>query len=312
MKLQERSSNIRPEKEIIYVITVTYNPLKDAYFEQFLNCLNNQNVNFHTIIIDNNSQDGTVERLKSLSASNLDVILNSSNIGFAAACNQGIDIAMQNRAEYIVFLNNDTVFAPDFFSELFAAMIDSGADAMSPLISFYPDTTAIWYAGGHFRRIAAFTPIHDHYGQSTSMIKPLSRNVSFASGCCLIVRRSLIEAIGGFDQSYFVYWEDADFCLRARKKGFKIFFSNVPKLHHLGSVSTGGPNSNFSIYQYHKNHMIFLRKHFGKTFTAASLVFIFCKMMLKFVLGRADASACRIQLAAMRDGLALDLSILHK
>ena len=290
---------------MIYIITVTYNPIEGGYLDQFIECLNKQDLDCKTIIVDNNSHDGTTERLKNIDNPNISIILNSTNVGFAAACNQGISIAIDGDAEYIVFLNNDTYFESNFLYLLSTAMIQSDADAMSPLITYYPDTDIIWYAGGQFRPLSAYIPYHQNHGRSIASRMPSSRSVEFASGCCLIVRRDLIESIGGFDENYFVYWEDADFCYRMKERGFKIFFSIAVTIFHIGSASTGGSNSNFSIYQFSKNHMIFLRKHFGEFFAIFSLLYILPKMFAKLLLRRFSLQQCKTQIDGLRHGLNL-------
>ena len=288
---------------MLYIITVTYNPIAGGYLDQFVECLNKQDFNYKAIILDNNSHDGTIERLKSINNPNISIILNSTNVGFATACNQGISIAINGDAEHIVFLNNDTYFESNFLNRLYTAMVQSDADAMSPLITYYPDTDSIWYAGGRFRPLSGYMPYHQNHGQSIVSHVPSSRFVDFASGCCLIVRRDLIESIGGFDENYFVYWEDADFCYRMKERGFKIFFSIAVTIFHIGSASTGGSNSDFSIYQYSKNHMIFLRKHFGEFFAIFSLLYILPKIFAKLLLRRFSLKQCKTQIDGLRHGL---------
>lgn len=293
---------------MIYIITVTFNPIKDGYLESFLKCLANQTEEFKAVIIDNDSKDGSVEQLKRIDDPRIVLVLNPINVGFAAACNQGLRYALRDGADYIVFLNNDTIFDSDFLELLSISMDNSGADALSPLISFYPSKNRVWYSGGRFRVLAGYTPIHENYRGLLNGAKIDSRFVDFASGCCLIVRRKLIEEIGGFDENYFVYWEDADFCYRMIKSGYRIYFSNTPTLYHIGSASTGGSNSEFSIYQYNKNHVIFLRKHFGMPMTFLAFFYILPKMFVKLLLRRIDFSDCKIQVKALWDGMSLNRS----
>jgi GT2 family glycosyltransferase len=300
------------DQQMIYIITVTYNPQRDGYLDQFLGCLCSQDMRFKTIIVDNDSRDGTAEKLRDIDNPDVEVLFNPKNVGFAAACNQAAVIAMANGATHIVFLNNDTRFESDFIRRLSTSMAESGADALSPLITCYPDTDAIWYAGGRFRLLSGYIPLHQNYGRSVKSVAPYSRFVDFASGCCLMVRREVFEKVGGFDENYFVYWEDADFCQRMTIEGYRIYFAANPSLFHIGSASTGGSASEFSIYQYNKNHMIFLRKHFGNFFAALSLFHVLPKMLVKLMVRRFDITQCKTQIDGLRDGWTLGQSKLRR
>jgi GT2 family glycosyltransferase len=177
-----------------------------------------------------------------------DVILirASGNIGYGRACNLGIEWALNNTScESFLLLNNDAIVLPESIGILEAAM-ESHPEVgiMAPRIACLNNPAALWYGGGEmdWRRASAFTP-----GFNEAADAPLAmteRNVTFASGCALFVRRSVAMRLGGFDPRFFMYEEDVEFCLRALENGIRIrYIPGSLMLHRAqGSSREGARN----------------------------------------------------------------------
>ncbi len=247
------------------LVTITYNAMKDHILEPFFACVRAQkDQDFVLLVIDNASTDGTPAHLRSLDIPNLHVILNEENIGFGRACNQGIAFAREQRADYVTFLNNDTEFDENLLGDMVTSLAATDAVGLSPLITFFDDPGKIWFITGSYRWNRGMIPYHDWIGHPRTDA-PAGRMLAteFAPGCCLIFRMAVFDVIPGFDDRYFVYWEDSDFCMTLRQQGLHIVVDTALECRHKVSVSTGGAFSDFSIAHFNRGHVLFVRKHFG-------------------------------------------------
>jgi GT2 family glycosyltransferase len=170
--------------------------------------------NLEVVVVDNDSNDGSLELAKS-GFSKAHFIKNEANLGFAAGNNIGIRFALERMARYVLLLNNDTEVEKDFLSRLIeVAEMDPKVGLASPVI-FNGYNKHVWFSGGKIdwlkmkaRHITEITAV-DFY------------ETGFISGCALLVRSDVFKKIGLLDEDYFLYWEDVDFSLRAKKAGFK-------------------------------------------------------------------------------------------
>ncbi len=169
------------------------------------------------------------------------------NLGFGRGNNVGIRWALKNTAcQYLFLLNNDASVFPDSIARLQAYLYaHSELSILTPRIAYRDDPQKLWYGGGDvdWRRASVFTP---GFNQSaTAPVAMVERDVTFASGCALFMRRSAMEVVRGFDSRFFMYEEDVEWCLRATGKGFSIrYVPSVLILHRAqgGSNSEGEEN----------------------------------------------------------------------
>lgn len=216
------------------------------------------------------------------------------NLGFGGGNNLGIDWAMaQTDCEFIYIFNNDATVQPDTIAKLEAALDEhTEAGIVTPRIVFLDNPNVLWYGGGEvdWLRGAAITP--GILGDSDTPLAKQSRDVSFASGCALLVRRELMNQLGGFDERFFMYEEDLELCLRTQELGWKIRYEPSALVMHVVQASSRGEqgfvgplsplNANLPFYAYHlvRNRLINMRLHAkGKN----RLVFIvgFSMLLLK-------------------------------
>lgn len=225
----------------LYIIIVTWNGQK--FIEDCLNSLRRQNASgYGVIVVDNNSSDRTCQII-SEEYSGVILIRNKENRGFAAANNQGIDRAFSLGARYIVLLNQDTEVDPNFVTagiEYFENHLVVGL--ASPII-YYPGEQRIWFAGTKIFRgpsiLAHPTAKLGFHVHKKKILTADDRHnpVDWVPGCALFVRRSVVERIGRLDESYFMYGEDVDFSLRARKAGIKLGLVEGTIVIHKENIS---------------------------------------------------------------------------
>jgi N-acetylglucosaminyl-diphospho-decaprenol L-rhamnosyltransferase len=196
-------------------------------------------------VVDNASRDGSANGLPA-SALPLEVIRNDQNLGFAAACNQG---AAGSAAEYLLFLNPDTRLFPDTLATVTRFMESDAAAGVgicgaqvvdahgNPAISCARFPTLPVFLGkmtGLHRLTPGLLPGHHLTPDETRH----SRVVDQVIGAFFFVRRELFTRLGGFDPRYFLYYEEVDFALRARRSGVRSYFLREAMILHAENVSS--------------------------------------------------------------------------
>ena len=178
------------------------------------------------VLVDNGSTDGTREFLASLGG-DVVVVRNTTNFGFAAACNQGARVA---RGRNIVFLNNDTVPQPGWLKGLLAAAKEEDAAICGGRL-VYPDGS-IQHAGVAIDHRGIGYHIFNGFPKDHSAVTK-RRRFQAVTAACMLVRRDVFEALGGFDEAYRNGFEDVDLCLRAGEKGYRILYApECVVIHH--------------------------------------------------------------------------------
>jgi len=158
---------------------------------------------------------------------------NKKNLGFAGGVNVGIKDALKNGAEAVLLLNQDTLVKKDFLGPL----LENQAEIVSPVIKFKREGKWVYDFGG---RINWWLGRATHAEFSNYQIAKLPI-IDYLSGCAMLIRRPVFEKIGLLDERYFLYFEDADFCLRAKKAGFRIAVEPRSVILHKLSPTTKKP-----------------------------------------------------------------------
>ncbi len=178
------------------------------------------------------------------------------NLGYAGGNNFGIKKALKAKADFIFLLNNDTILDKKILVELIkVASLNKKSGLLGPKIYFAPGYEfhkeryqkeergkVFWYAGGLLdwrNMIASHRGVDEvDFGQYD-----LSTPTDFVSGCAMFIKKEVFEKIGFFDERYFLYLEDVDFCQRAKRAGFDLLYVPQAKLWHVnaGSSQVGGP-----------------------------------------------------------------------
>ena len=252
----------------IYISIINFNGKKNT-----LDCLDSikkaqkPSFDLNVVVIDNGSKE-KFDLPKDYS----DVILikSAKNLGFSGGHNKVIKYALENGADYILVLNNDTVVDNNLVSELLEMFSsDPRIGIVAPKIYFYrgfefhkdrykeeEKGRVLWYAGGemdwknvvgHHRGVDEID--HDQYEKI--------EETDFASGCCFLIKREVLEKVGLFDEKYFLYYEDNDLSQRVKRKGFKIIYNPKAILWHKNAGSVGGSGSYLQDYYITRNRILF-------------------------------------------------------
>ena len=206
--------------------------------------------NVKVYVIDNGSSDNSVTAIRN-QFPDYEIIELPENYGFARGNNAGFELVKQ-KADYTIFLNNDTIVDPNFVEPLINAMESNSTVKQSTPKIFYADNLDyIWFGGG---KVSLWAGWIRHLGirQKDSMQFSFDRNVDYATGCCVCMRTVDFESIGMFDESFFMYGEDVDLSLRFRKQGGQILFVPESKIWHKVSSSIG---TQFSIRKWKRKNI---------------------------------------------------------
>lgn len=243
----------------ISLVTILYK--SEDSISSFLDCLQKQeDSNWVLYVIDNSSPDKSASLVSSRLDSRIVLIRNPSNVGFAKAANQGLMAAISAGSEFIILMNNDTIFDKIFLRNFCNAYLNLKADVISPRIMRIDPPDKSWYTGGKFDDTWVFShSMHDYDGDASTLPIP----VEFATGCCLGISRNTLERIGLLDERFFVYWEDTDFCFRLKNAGIPILYVPSLVLRHDGGSSSGGEFSPSYMRLFYRSYMQFVKKHFG-------------------------------------------------
>jgi len=218
--------------------------------------------NYNIYLVDNASTDnGLAVAEKWLDKLPMEIIKNDENLLFSRGNNVGIRKALVWRADFVFLLNNDTVVPPSLISELVKFLTDhSKAGIAGPMIHFENPKGVIWGAGG---QVSTWWGLVRHRGIREKDIGQFSEasKVDYVSGAAMMVRTPVFSKIGLLDPDLPMYFEDTDFCFRARKKGFEVWYIPTAPLIHLVSVAAGGQRSWFKIRKRIRAGFRFFARH---------------------------------------------------
>jgi len=286
------------------VVTVTYNSA--GVLEPFLQCCLRQNdACFELLIVDNASTDNTRAIVQACKDERVRALFNVTNLGFATASNQGIRHFLERGFDRILLINNDTEFPATLLASLDRTLTENGGAAVTPRITLNDAPHSIWYCGGHFTWVSGGSFALDRsVDAATEAEKPVVRT-EFAPACCLLVDREVFAAIGYFDEDYFVYWEDADFCYRMLGANLPLIYAPGIEIAHKVSSLTGGLESDFFVRYYHRNQMYFVRKHSSLVMLLYTVAVTVAKSLLRIPLRGDSWSRFRLRMRSMVEGLRL-------
>lgn len=217
--------------------------------------------NLDVILVDNGSTDGSVDKIAKLFPS-LHIIKNGRNLGFAGGCNVGIMDAIRHGADLICLLNNDTVADSDFVREMVAVAGENPSiGVLGSKIYYYDRRELIWFGDPIFNPLTGRAKDRSfHRIERNDSIEP--HDVTFVSGCSMMVRREMIDRVGLLDERFFCYGEEIDWCIRAKRAGFRIILVPKSRVYHKVSMTTGGRNQGITMYYRIRNYLFLIKKHY--------------------------------------------------
>lgn len=182
--------------------------------------------NFEVVLVDNASTDGSLKMVME-SFSRAHIIRNTQNNGFSAGNNLGIRFALEKMADFVFLLNPDTLIEKNTLANLIeAANQNSQFGLLSPLI-MENKSQKIWFAGGQIK----WSKMKTTHLQDVISTTPYP--TEYLSGCAMLIKKEVFKKIGLLDEDYFLYYEDADFCWRARKNNFSLLVVPDAKVYHF-------------------------------------------------------------------------------
>lgn len=211
------------------------------------------------LVVDNGSEDGSQEAIAA-AYPDLAQVRKEVNEGVAAGMNVGIAWALARGFEYLLILNNDIEVAPDMVTRLVDELEARPEFACAgPKCFYYWDRERLWSAGGRLAYREAITRERG-MGEIDGGRYDATEEVDYINGCAILIPRPVIEAVGPMDPAYVVGVEDADWCARAKEKGYKCLYVADAVLWHMVSHTTGGykPRKTF---QTGRSTAIFVRRH---------------------------------------------------
>ena len=271
---------------LIHIIVLNWNGYNDT-----VECLESlQKVNYpdyKIILIDNGSRDGSVQKLKERFGKDekIKIIANEENLGFAGGNNVGIEYAMEKGADAVLLINNDTIVDENFLVELVkAAGENKRAGVLGSQIYSESDPKRIWSAGWNVNRLLT-KGVHIGYDEIDERQYDEIKKCDYLTGCCLLVKKEVVKKIGVLADDYFLYYEDTDYCLRARKAGYDCLYVPASKIWHKISRSSK-PGSSSYIYYHTRNGLTMARRNGSpliKFLAYPNCLFLFLKQIVKYI-----------------------------
>ncbi|KKR00338.1 MAG: putative glycosyltransferase [Candidatus Woesebacteria bacterium GW2011_GWB1_39_12] len=256
----------------VFIVILNWNRPDDT-----LDCLKSveklqiTNYKLQIVIVDNASSDDSVKLIRNFikNRSNVEVVVNKVNIGFVGGNNVGISYSLDQGADYVMVLNNDTVVDKNLLTEfLKASKKYPKAGILSPKIYFAPGFEfhkdryikdnlgkVLWYAGGQI-------DWDNVYGKNRGVDEvdkgqyDKVEEIDFATGTCMFMSRKALENIGLFDKKYFMYYEDMDLSMRIKKADFKVLYIPSAIVWHKVAQSSG-IGSGLNDYFTTRNRLLF-------------------------------------------------------
>lgn len=273
----------------ISAILVNYNagPLLLFSVKSLLAC----SIVAEILVVDNNSNDGSLAIIDGLDKVN--IIRNTNNLGFARACNQGIQ---QSKSKYLLFLNPDCSFSQGTLIHIVEFMQNDARIGMAGGLLLNPDGTeqaggrraiptpwrSFVRAFGLYRFADRWPKLFFDFNLHKQELPVQAIEVEALSGACMLVKRKAIEDVGLWDEGYFLHCEDLDWCMRFRLKGWKVIFVPTAKIvHEQGACGRSRPI--FVEWHKHKGMLRFYRKFFRHQYPGVLMVLVGAGVWLRFL-----------------------------
>lgn len=227
----------------------------------------------HLIVVDNGSGDGTAQAIRQRYPA-ITVLETGENLGYAGGNNVGIRYALAQQADYICILNNDVLVTPDFFKPLLNTLQTfPNAGVVSPLVADAADPERVWALGAGVNRLTGNVP-RLYAGQRVSALKDRPPFVvKVASGAAMLIKKDVFAQVGLLDESFYLYYEEADWCLRVRQAGYQIFAVPAALVFHKVSATLGATSPIIDYYMT-RNQLRLISRHWAEP--ARSLLQLRC------------------------------------
>lgn len=246
--------NQQPPK--IFVIILNWNGKEDTL--ACLKSLEKVSTPHSLIVVDNGSNDDSVVTIQN-AYTDITLLENRKNLGYAEGNNVGIRWALKNGAEYLLILNNDTIVDPDILEGFLSTLaLTPQASILGGKPYLMNDPSRLDHLGGKWNsKTGTFDLIGSNdLGENWMTPFPLD----YVCGCALFVKAEVFRKVGAFESRFFLFWEESDFCKRAKKEGFYSYFAPNAKLWHKVSASFTGGKAH-TTYFWWRNRLFFMERN---------------------------------------------------
>lgn len=266
----------------VHIVILNWNGWKDT-IECVQSCLNLTYDNYVVVIVDNASSDGSEAILRG-HFPDVELIQTGDNLGYAGGNNVGVRYALANGAQYVWLLNNDTKVDPAALDEMLHVMKDEPTVGMvGPKILLYSRPDYLNCVGSTINLITG-QPSLIGLGEKDDGRFDDIREMDTLSGCSLLVRRGLIDAVGLLDDRFFLFYEETDWILRAKRAGYRMLYAPKARIWHKVSASVGGHQSPLMLYYMIRNNPLLMRKNVGAIAFAGFLLTYLCLVIPKKII----------------------------
>ena len=262
------------KQPLVSIIILNWNGLEDT-----IECLESLKKitypNYEVIVADNGSTGNDAQVLEEKFGDYIHLIVNDRNYGFAGGNNIGMRYALGNsNSDYLLLLNNDTIVAPEFLAEMVkVAESDPAIGAAVAKIYLYHRPNRLETVGSKINMWRGQCFRIGWMRKDTGQYEEV-KELDAAATNSFLITKGIVQNIGFFDESYFIYLDDADYCVRVRRAGYKIVYVPKAKIwHKVGKSSrrvTGLP-----YYYLARNNFRFMRKHATRWQYRCFLVYFF-------------------------------------
>lgn len=255
MSLNQHSA----DSPLVVIIVLNWNGKNDT-----LECLESLEttdyLNYRIIAVDNGSTDGSVTAIRARFPQ-ITVLETGANLGFAEGNNAGIRHALNQRADYVFLLNNDTVVDRGLISTLVeAAEAYPAGGVFGPKIYYHAEPSRIWYAGGVWNEEKKYFEQRGD-GETDLGQYETPGSTEFIIGCAMFIPAKIFEKIGMLEPRFFLNYEEIDFCTRIKAAGLENIYVPRAKLWHKVSASFGGEDSPLKIYFTFRNRLLWAERN---------------------------------------------------
>ncbi len=260
--------------------------------------------NLSVVIIDNGSTDDSLGILRQLVRDHVELVVSGENLGYTGGCNLGFDLALCNEADYVWLLNPDAVTEPHTLTSLITiAENDSSIGLLSPAIVSLHDPQERVYLLGKVDLQEPSYQITKDPQTAQRWIATVPDQLALL-GTALLVRVSLIRKIGGFDPTFFAYWEDTDLSVRTHQAGFRVAVDLNSVVRHTEKFAKDDPHTIKPHYWYYmaRNEIRFWKKHSSRFRLLKALWWHYTKQLTYLKLLKENPTSCQAILAGLWNG----------
>jgi GT2 family glycosyltransferase len=242
----------------VYIVILNFNSGEDT-----VNCIKSLEkinyANFKIVVVDNASKDNSLDIIKNKCTFDK-LIVSEENLGYANGNNIGIRYALENNAEYICILNNDTEVEPDFLNILMDRMVKDGRiGIIGPCICDFKEREKVQTMGADINLYTGLAQ-GKFKNYDYSRVGNMELKVDYLGGACFVVRKKVFETVGLIPENYFLFYEETEFCLRTKKAGFDIVSIGSSRIFHKRSA-TIAKFKGLSYFFLNRNRVVFVRRN---------------------------------------------------